>query len=65
MQTATNFGLKKRSYPALSGCDSDLTQWQKFARQVDVLNAEAKANVEYKMLFMGRHGDGYHNAAES
>jgi hypothetical protein len=24
-----------------------------------------KRNVQYKVLFMGRHGEGWHNAAES
>lgn len=65
MQTATNFGLKNRSYPAVPGDDGDLTQWQKFEKQVHALNAKAKANVEYKVLFMGRHGEGFHNAAQS
>lgn len=65
LQTATNFGLLNRTYPGLSGYDNDLTQWQKFAKQVAALNAETKSNVEYKVLFMGRHGEGYHNAAQS
>lgn len=29
------------------------------------LNQEAARNVDYKVLFMGRHGQGFHNAAES
>lgn len=65
LQTATNFGLVNRSHPALAGCDEDLTQWQKFEKQVSALNAEAASNTQYKVLFMGRHGEGYHNAAES
>lgn len=65
MQTATNFGLKNRSYPALTGCGKDSTQWQKFEKQVSHLNAEAPSNTQYRVLFMGRHGEGYHNAAES
>jgi broad specificity phosphatase PhoE len=42
-----------------------LTQWQRFAILISSLNAKAPKNVDYKLLFMGRHGEGYHNAAES
>lgn len=65
MQTATNFGLINREYPATKGITNKLTQWQKFAMQVDALNAAAPLDTVYKVLFMGRHGEGYHNAAES
>lgn len=40
-------------------------QWQRFEHYVKVLNAKAPKNVEYKVLYMGRHGEGYHNVAES
>ncbi|KAK5131440.1 hypothetical protein LTR08_000904 [Meristemomyces frigidus] len=60
--TATNFGLINSSYPATTG---NLTQWQKFEAQVDALNANAPLNTVYKVLFMGRHGEGYHNAAQT
>ncbi|KAK4633966.1 putative phosphoglycerate mutase [Fulvia fulva] len=63
--TLSNFGLIDRSYPATEGLTANLTQWQKFERQVDALNAAAPLNTVYKVLFMGRHGQGYHNAAES
>lgn len=33
--------------------------------QVDALNADAPLDTTYKVLFMGRHGEGYHNAAET
>jgi hypothetical protein len=32
---------------------------------VHLLNARAPRNVQYKVLFIGRHGDGLHNDAES
>jgi hypothetical protein len=65
--TTTNFGLINRTYPADASCSSagSETQWQRFAAQVAALNAVAPANTEYKVLYMGRHGEGYHNAAES
>lgn len=62
---ASNFGLINRTYP-VKGCNrKGLTQWQKFGKEVERLNREAAKNVEYKLLFLGRHGEGWHNAAES
>ena len=65
--TATNFGLINRTYPADARCDVHMnkTQWQRFADQVSLLQREAPSNVQYKVLYMGRHGDGYHNDAQA
>jgi len=65
--TAANFGFINRTYPSDNNCASsaDKTQWQRFADQVVALNAAMPPNTEYKVLYMGRHGEGYHNAAES
>jgi hypothetical protein len=57
--------LINRTYPTDNECDKSFTQWQKFEHYVDVLNAKSGRNVNYKVLFMGRHGEGYHNAAET
>ena len=62
----TNFGLLNRSYPS----DQSLhlhnpTQWQRFQHQVSRLNQEAPRGTQYKLLYMGRHGDGYHNDAQT
>lgn len=64
-QTATNFGLINQTYPGDSDSTASLTQWERFGILVSYLNAFAPKNVEYKVLFMGRHGEGFHNAAES
>ncbi|KAM0713804.1 hypothetical protein Q7P37_010766 [Cladosporium fusiforme] len=61
--TAVNFGLMNKTYS-----DSDAgnaTQWQRFTQVVTSLNREADRDTVYKVLFMGRHGEGFHNAAES
>ncbi|EMC92228.1 hypothetical protein BAUCODRAFT_38246 [Baudoinia panamericana UAMH 10762] len=63
--TATNFGLINRTYDATSGVNTTLTQWQKFALQVEWLNNNAPLNTVYKVIWFGRHGEGYHNAAET
>ncbi|KAL4924368.1 phosphoglycerate mutase family protein [Aspergillus undulatus] len=66
--TSHNFGLLDRTYDADKIAphtgSRNLTQWQRFHRQLEYLNANAPAHVSYKLLFMGRHGEGWHNAAE-
>lgn len=71
--TATNFGLIDRTYDSdhsLPNNGKDLTAWQRFEHQVSELNKAAGARHEsssqasYKLLFLGRHGNGYHNVAE-
>ncbi|XTI84258.1 phosphoglycerate mutase-like protein [Cenococcum geophilum] len=63
----TNFGLINRTYPTDDTCKGgrQATQWERFAHYVASLNREAPKNVEYKLFYMGRHGEGWHNAAES
>ena len=62
----TNFGLINQTYTNDSGRNHpNSTQWQRFSNQVSLLNHQAPHGVEYKVLFMGRHGDGYHNDAQA
>ena len=63
----TNFGLINRTYPADTTLHSrhNLTQWQRFHHQITQLNRAAPHGTQYKLLYMGRHGDGYHNDAQS
>jgi hypothetical protein len=45
-----------------------LTQWKRFAHKVRMLNSEAALggqSARYKVLFLARHGEGYHNVAEA
>lgn len=63
----SNFGLINRTYASdlTYGSQGKRTQWQRFANQVFRLNRDAPQGTQYKLLYMGRHGEGYHNAAES
>jgi len=65
--TSTNFGLIERPYDSDSEYDPDRkkSQWQRFEHQVSRLNLNCGQKVQYKVLFMGRHGEGDHNVAES
>ena len=66
LQTTTNFGLIAGPYDSDSSIpDSQaLTQWQRFEHEIQTLNDDAPAGTSYKLLFLGRHGEGYHNVAE-
>ncbi|KIV83681.1 hypothetical protein PV11_05683 [Exophiala sideris] len=70
----TNFGLVQRAYESdedLPNHGQELTAWQRFEHHITSLNqAEQRKrhgdepHVQYKLLFLGRHGNGYHNIAE-
>ncbi|KAN0097125.1 Histidine phosphatase superfamily [Tylopilus felleus] len=47
------FGLK----------DEGDDRWVKFKREIEQLNASAPSGTQYKVVFLGRHGQGYHNVA--
>jgi broad specificity phosphatase PhoE len=65
--TASNFGLINRTYPSDSSCPNrkQSTQWQRLAHYISTLNSKASRSERYVLLFLGRHGEGYHNAAET
>lgn len=62
----SNFGLISRPYDSDATFDSDQqkTQWQRLGHQIESLNARSPSEVNYKLLYLGRHGEGYHNVAE-
>jgi broad specificity phosphatase PhoE len=63
---STNFGLIDRIYDTDSPLDNgNKTQWERFERKVRSLDSEAGEHATYKVLFLGRHGEGHHNVAES
>ncbi|KAJ5174668.1 uncharacterized protein N7482_000545 [Penicillium canariense] len=61
---ALNFGLISRIYDAEPVDCQSSTQWQRFAQQIQHLNDTAGPQTKYKVLFLGRHGEGVHNVAE-
>lgn len=64
---STNFGLIDREYESdlSSECGRETkTQWQRFEREVKRLNDTAGEGVVFKVLYLGRHGQGVHNVAE-
>ncbi|KAG9005195.1 hypothetical protein FRB90_010506 [Tulasnella sp. 427] len=51
--------------PRFGLIDSSESYWTKFKTTVKKLNEEADPLVSYKVVFIGRHGEGYHNVAEA
>ncbi|KAI4844605.1 phosphoglycerate mutase family protein [Aureobasidium sp. EXF-8845] len=62
-----NFGLIQQSYPSDASFEDvdEATPWQRLEHYIRELNKNAENGVEYKVLYLGRHGQGYHNAAET
>lgn len=66
-QAKENFGLIKRTYETDGDFDpnSKKTQWERFAYYVDHLRQTSAGKTDYKILYLGRHGEGFHNVAEA
>lgn len=64
-QIASNFGLIERAYDSDNSGDEKKSQWERFEKQVHHLNRRSGRHVQYKVLYLGRHGEGYHNVAEA
>lgn len=65
MQIKNNFGLIDRQYDTDSPAEVGLSQWERFDRHVRHLIETAPDGVTYKVIYMGRHGEGVHNVAEA
>lgn len=69
--TRPGLGLVERSFAtddellkAEGRPSTDVTQWQRFMRQVQHLNEQDPDNKQYKMFYVVRHGQGIHNVKE-
>ncbi|KXL43201.1 hypothetical protein M433DRAFT_59692 [Acidomyces richmondensis BFW] len=61
----TNFGLIARLYPTDDPEDVAIPQWHRFMRYLNHLIQTSPDGVFYKLIYLGRHGEGYHNVAEA
>ncbi|GJJ13716.1 hypothetical protein Clacol_007972 [Clathrus columnatus] len=50
--------------PRFGLIDESFTRWEDLKSRISVLNREAPVGTSYKVVFIGRHGEGYHNLAE-
>ncbi|KAK5948968.1 putative phosphoglycerate mutase pmu1 [Knufia fluminis] len=68
--TTTNFGLISQPYSSDSSLDRrhnddpPPTNWQRFAHHISTLDEHAPTDTSYHILYLARHGQGYHNLAE-
>ncbi|KAG2115793.1 histidine phosphatase superfamily [Suillus discolor] len=40
-------------------------RWKTFKQEIDQLNTSSPVGTQYKVFFVGRHGEGFHNVAEA
>ncbi|GAA5826790.1 hypothetical protein JCM5353_003237 [Sporobolomyces roseus] len=45
--------------------DNSKERWSRFQTEIDRLNQESDSHTAYKVFFVARHGQGWHNVAES
>lgn len=50
--------------PRLGLLDDSPDRWKTFKAKITALNAEGKGSSVYKVVYLGRHGQGFHNVAE-
>ncbi|KAL3477722.1 histidine phosphatase superfamily [Aspergillus californicus] len=69
---SSNFGLITRPYPSDTDAEHDdqdqkkpLSQWERLSFFIQTLNRTSDPSTSYKLLFLGRHGQGVHNVAET
>lgn len=58
------FGLLERKYDS-DEAGQEKGQWRRFEKLVRNLNENSAKGESVKVLFLGRHGQGFHNVAES
>jgi hypothetical protein len=63
--TQPSLALLPREYPTDTEDSHDDGAWIRFASHVRALNRDAPANVSYKVLYLTRHGFGYHNQKQA
>ncbi|KAH7919281.1 phosphoglycerate mutase-like protein [Leucogyrophana mollusca] len=69
-ETVTGFFVQDNTkfveLPAHFGLiDDSSTRWSTFSKRIDHLNAIADPGTCYKVLFLGRHGEGFHNVGQA
>ncbi|KAL4788624.1 histidine phosphatase superfamily [Aspergillus varians] len=63
---SSNFGLINRAYPSDPATQTETkTQWERLTSYIAELNRTSAEETSYKLLILGRHGQGVHNVAET
>ncbi|KIK40093.1 hypothetical protein CY34DRAFT_286866 [Suillus luteus UH-Slu-Lm8-n1] len=59
------YGLGEALPPRFGLIDRSDDRWKVFRQKIDHLNASSPVGTQYKVFFVGRHGEGFHNVAEA
>ncbi|KAG2073636.1 phosphoglycerate mutase [Suillus decipiens] len=51
--------------PRFGLIDRSDDRWKVFRKKINQLNESSTARTQYKVFFIGRHGEGFHNVAEA
>ncbi|KAH0840201.1 hypothetical protein J3R83DRAFT_1202 [Lanmaoa asiatica] len=54
-----------RVLPRFGLIDKRTNRWTTFVAEIKKLNTTAEPGVKFKVFFLGRHGEGYHNVGEA
>ncbi|KAG1801943.1 histidine phosphatase superfamily [Suillus subaureus] len=59
------YGLGEVLPPRFGLIDRSDGRWKTFRQKIGQLNTSSPASTQYKVFFVGRHGEGFHNVAEA
>ena len=65
--TKPGLGLIDRPYDSDAEFDPEhqKTQWERFVHHLDHLNTHGGEKSRYKLIYLIRHGEGFHNVKEA
>jgi broad specificity phosphatase PhoE len=59
------YALNEAIPPRFGLIDCSNDRWKTFKQKINRLNTSSPAGTQYKVFFVGRHGEGFHNVAEA
>ncbi|KXJ87664.1 histidine phosphatase superfamily [Microdochium bolleyi] len=67
ISTTPGLGLIDQAFKTDAEFDPDgkKTAWERFSHFLEDLNKKEAGSAEYKLFFLARHGEGYHNVQEA
>ncbi|GAA5980239.1 hypothetical protein JCM11641_005516 [Rhodosporidiobolus odoratus] len=69
IQSSPSFPSNDPAYDPLQDSfgliNKSASRWDSFKRKIEQLNEESDENTAVKVIYLARHGQGYHNVAES
>jgi len=65
--TSPNLGLIDREFETDAVFDPtrEKSAWERFENYLNHLNSQSAGRAQYKLVYLARHGQGYHNVKEA